>query len=81
MNNLNDSFQDLQTSMEQLNFVAANSLIGKKVTGTDLEGKSHTGVAERVTVENNYVYLIVDKAKIPVFNVTNVEEVSSKTVS
>jgi flagellar basal-body rod modification protein FlgD len=59
MNNLNDNFTALSGNIDQLNFISANSLLGREVTGVDIEGQAVSGQVERVQLNGSLVYLTV----------------------
>lgn len=59
MNNLNENFAMLSGNVDQLNFISANSLIGKEITGLDIDGNVVEGVVERVHMDGSLVYLAV----------------------
>jgi len=59
MNNLNENFALLSGNVDQLNFISANSLIGKEITGLDVDGNVVEGVVERVHMDGSLVYLAV----------------------
>lgn len=58
--NLNESFQELSSNVDQLNFISASQLLGKVVTGVDLNGEIRTGVVESVHLDGSLVVLSVD---------------------
>lgn len=60
MNNLNESFEMLSGSFDQLNFISASSLVGHEVTGIDEEGNVIEGTVETVHLDGSLVYLNVD---------------------
>jgi flagellar hook assembly protein FlgD len=60
MNNLNESFEMLSGSFDQLNFISASSLVGHDVTGIDEEGNVIEGTVETVHLDGSLVYLNVD---------------------
>ncbi len=59
MNNLNDSFDTLSGNIDQLNFISANSLLGREVTGLDMSGQPVSGTVDRVHLNGSLVYLTV----------------------
>ena len=80
MNNLNDSFQTLNTNFEvlsssfgQLSFISANALLGRTIAGTDTEGVAREGVVEHVILDAGTVFLSVDGAQIPMDNIQRVQ--------
>ena len=60
MNNLNDSFAGLSGNIDQLNFISANSLLGRTVEGVDMAGQPLSGIVERVHLDGSLVYLTVN---------------------
>jgi flagellar basal-body rod modification protein FlgD len=59
MENLNDSFEAFAQSMAQQNVVSASGLIGREVSGLDVQGQLVNGTVERVFAEGGAVYLTV----------------------
>lgn len=87
MNNLNDSFGDLEYQMDflngnidQLNFISAQGLIGRYVEGVNAEGDSITGTVESVTLQGSIVVLTVDGETLPMTGVINVAESAPATL-
>lgn len=79
MNNLNDSFGDLQYQMDflngnidQLNFISAQGLIGRYVEGVNADGDSIEGTVESVTLQGSIVVLTVDGETLPMTGVMNI---------
>ena len=60
MTNLNDSFEDLSTRIDQLNFLSAGSLVGSTVTGKTSDGTTVTGTVDRVSFEDDSLTLVVN---------------------
>jgi flagellar basal-body rod modification protein FlgD len=58
--NLNESFEALSGNVDQLNFISAAQLLGKTVTGVDLNGALRTGVVESVHLDGSVVVVTVD---------------------
>lgn len=58
--NLNDKFEALSGNIDQLNFISASQLLGKTVTGIDLNGEIRTGVVDSVHLDGSVVVLTVD---------------------
>lgn len=56
---LNDKFEQLSGNVDQLNFISASQLLGKTVTGVDLNGNLQTGVVESVHLDGSVVMLSV----------------------
>jgi len=60
MNNLNESFETLSGNFDQLNFISASELLGRRVSGIDLTGVPRQGVVESVHLDGSLVVLSVD---------------------
>lgn len=74
MNNLNDRFAALSGAVEQTNFLAANSLIGRTVSGTDVNGNAQEGKVTRVLMTSGSgLYVMVNDAAISVSSIQRVE--------
>ena len=58
--NLNDSFEILSGNIDQLNFISASTLLGRRITGIDLDGVPRTGIVESVHLDGSVVVLSVD---------------------
>jgi len=58
--NLNDSFEALSGNVDQLKFISASQMLGKTVTGVDLNGELRTGVVESVHLDESVVIVTVD---------------------
>lgn len=79
MNNLNESFTNLSDeveilsgNMDQLNFISAQGLLGKYVTGVDSEGEAISGRVESVQLRGSIVVLTVDGEQLPMTGVISV---------
>ena len=59
MNNLNDATELLSGNIDQLNFITANSLLGRTVSGIDVNGQPISGLVEKVHLDGSLVYLTV----------------------
>lgn len=59
MTNLNESFQAMSGNIDQLNFIAANGLLGREIAGVDMEGNAIQGTVDRVHMDGSIVYLTV----------------------
>lgn len=86
MNNLNDSFGDLQYQMDflngnidQLNFISAQGLIGRFVEGVNADGDSIKGTVESVTLQGSIVVLTVDGQTLPMTGVMNIGDTAPET--
>ena len=62
MSNLNESFEVLSGNIDQLNFISASNLLGRRISGIDMDGQPREGVVERVHLDGSIVYLTVDGA-------------------
>lgn len=60
MTNLNENFALMSGNIDQLNFISAAQLLGKTVTGVDLNGELRTGLVESVHLDGSLVVLTVD---------------------
>ncbi|MBI2431654.1 MAG: hypothetical protein HYV26_02155 [Candidatus Hydrogenedentes bacterium] len=76
---LNDSFTDLgeqfeyfSGNLDQLNFISAQGLLGKYVTGVDTEGTEISGRVESVQLTGSIVVLTVDGQSLPMTGVVSV---------
>ena len=74
MNNLNDSFQELSGNVDQLNFISANSLLGREVNGVDLDGQQVSGVVQSVHLNGSVVYLAVGEQMMSMAGVIGIEQ-------
>ena len=59
MNNLNQSFDTLSGNIDQLNFITGTSMIGRTVSGINMDGDVVTGTVTGVTMKGSVVYLTV----------------------
>lgn len=59
MERLNDNFENLTGGVDQLNFMTASSLIGKTVSGLDVNGLPIEGSVDRVHLDGSLVYLTI----------------------
>lgn len=74
MNNLNESFESLASNMDQLNFISAQSLIGKYVEGYGMDEQIHSGVVDSVTLDGSIVVLSVEGHYIPMTGVLGITD-------
>lgn len=58
--NLNESFETLSGNVDQLNFISGAQLLGKTVTGLDVDGELLTGEVESIHLDGSLVMLTVD---------------------
>ncbi|MBX7257137.1 MAG: flagellar biosynthesis protein FlgD [Candidatus Hydrogenedentes bacterium] len=76
MQNLNESFQYLSGNIDQLNFINASNMVGKEVTGIDINGDEVTGVVDSVGMEDSIVYLMIGDNVLSMAGVTEIKEAS-----
>jgi flagellar basal-body rod modification protein FlgD len=78
MNNLNESFTTVSGSIDRLNFVSASALVGRTVSGTDLNGNVIEGTVQRVYMgSDNSVYLMVGTTPVALTNIQRIDGVAS----
>jgi flagellar basal-body rod modification protein FlgD len=77
MNNLNDSFEMLSGNVDQLNFITANSLLGRTIHGVDSAGEAVNGVVDSVYLNGSLVYLRVGEQLVSMAGVASIEEPAS----
>lgn len=73
MTYLNESFEALSSSIDQLNFISASSLLGRQVVGITVDGDLHEGIVERIEMQGSLVVLTVDGQRMYLAGVTRVE--------
>lgn len=76
MQNLNESFEMLSGNIDQLNFISASTMVGKEVTGIDVNGDELTGVVDGVSMEGSIVYLTIGDNVMSMAGVTSIKEAS-----
>ncbi len=76
MQNLNESFETLSGNIDQLNFINASGMVGKEVTGLDINGEAITGVVDSVSMEDSIVYLLIGDNVMSMAGVTEIKEAS-----
>ncbi len=59
MNNLNDKFAEFSGNMDQLNFLNASGMIGREVSGIDMDGELLQGQVDGVKLIGSVVYLTI----------------------
>jgi len=72
MNELGDTVETLSGNIDQLNFISANSLLGREIEGIDMTGELVTGEVEGVTMESSIVYLTVGDSLVSMAGVLEV---------
>ncbi len=70
--NLNESFDLLSGNVDQLNFISGAQLLGKTVTGLDVNDEMLTGVVDSVHLDGSLVMLNVDGKLMSMANVYSV---------
>ena len=76
MTNLNDSVSLMSGNIDQLNFISAAQLLGKTVTGVDLDGELRTGLVEAVHLDGSLVVLTVDGEFMTMAGIIGIETTS-----
>lgn len=81
MTNLNESFENFATELgfltgnvDQLNFISAQGLLGKYVSGVDADRNPVSGTVDAVTLENSIVVLTVGEQRMPMTGVLNISQ-------
>lgn len=70
--NLNEQFEILSGNVDQLNFISGAQLLGKTVSGIDLEGQLQTGVVESVHLDGSLVVLTVNGKFMPMSGILSI---------
>ena len=77
--NLNKLFEDFSNAfdayagnLDQLNFIAAQGMLGNYVEGFDANGEPITGTVESVHLDGSIVVLSIDGRNVPMSSVTGV---------
>ena len=73
MESLNTSFEELSGNIDQLNFISANALVGRTVTGLNDSGELVEGTVDSVTMSDSLVYLQVGDEYVSMAGVLTVE--------
>ncbi|GMV99638.1 MAG: hypothetical protein AMXMBFR84_07770 [Candidatus Hydrogenedentota bacterium] len=73
MNNLNESFERLSSNMDQNNFITGSLLLGRTITGLDVDGESVEGVVEGVHMDDGIVYLTVGEQTVSMAGVMGIK--------
>jgi flagellar basal-body rod modification protein FlgD len=81
MNNLNTTATTMSSNIDQLNFMTANSLLGRKITGLDIDGKSVVGTVSRVQMDGSLVYLTVNDKIVPMSGVMAIDPAPASNAS
>ena len=72
MTNLNTSFEELSTRVDQLNFVSAGSLVGKTATGLTAAGATVEGTIDRVSLADGVVTLTINGSDVTIDKVQRI---------
>lgn len=70
--NLNKQFEILSGNVDQLNFISGSQLLGRTVTGIDVEGNLKTGVVKSVHLDGSLVMLDVDGSLMSMANIVGI---------
>lgn len=77
--NLNESFEILSGNVDQLNFISGAQLLGKTVTGLDVDGELLTGEVESIHLDGSLVMLTVDGKLMSMASVFSVKPPAAET--
>ena len=72
MQNLNEKFDEFSGNVDQLNYISANNLIGKYVTGVDANKQPVKGTVQQVGLDGSVVVLNVDGKVLPMSGVLSI---------
>lgn len=72
MQNLNTEFQQLSGNVDQLNFITANSLVGRTVRGINDAGQIVEGKVEGVQLDGSIVLLRLEDGSLPMTGVAEI---------
>lgn len=75
--NLNDSFDELSGNVDQLNFISGAQMLGKTVTGVDVDGELLTGEVDSVHLDGSLVMLNIDGKLMSMANVYSVKSAAA----
>lgn len=70
--NLNKQFEILSGNVDQLNFISGAQLLGKTVTGVDVDGAIQNGVVESVHLDGSLVVLTVNGKFMPMSGILSI---------
>lgn len=73
MHSLNENIEILAGNVDQLNFISATNLLGRNVSGIDLNGLPRTGTVESVHLDGSLVVLTVDGVPMSMASVLGIE--------
>ena len=77
--NLNDSFVQMSSNIDQLNFMSASQMLGRNVEGVDIEGNLHSGVVESVHLDGSLVVLNVEGKMMSMAGILRIEDPQAST--
>lgn len=77
MRNLNDSFDVLSGNIDQLNFISASELLGRTVSGVDMNGVPIQGVVEGIQLDGSVVMLNIDGRQMSMAGVLQINQPAS----
>lgn len=77
--NLNESFETLSGNVDQLNFISGAQMLGKTVTGVDVDGEMLTGVVDSVHLDGSLVMLNIGGKLMSMANVYSVSGTGAAT--
>ncbi|MDX9975724.1 MAG: hypothetical protein RBU21_22275, partial [FCB group bacterium] len=66
-------------NIDQLNFMTANSLLGRKIIGLDTDGNAAQGTVSRVQMNGSLVYLTVGDKLVSMANVLSIDPAPAVT--
>lgn len=74
MERLNDGFESFVGGIDQLNFMTASALLGKNVSGIDMNGAVVEGEVDRVHLDGSIVYLTIGESLMSMAGVIGIDE-------
>jgi flagellar basal-body rod modification protein FlgD len=75
MNNLNTSFTNMASNMDQNNFLTGSLMLGREITGLDVDGETVEGVVEGVHMDGGIVYLTVGEQLVSMAGVLSIKRI------
>lgn len=72
MNNLNEQFAEFAGNLDQLNFLTASGMIGREVSGIDVDGELLEGTVDGVQLIGSVVYLTVGERQMSMAGVETI---------
>jgi len=73
MNNVNENIEFMSGNIDQLNFISANSLLGRQISGIGMDGLPISGTVERVQLDGSTVVLTVSGQLMSMAGVLTIE--------